>query len=141
MHIAVVGSGHVGLVAGECFADLGHRIVWVDNEQEKLAALQDGQVPMHEKFLPELLTRHRRQRLKFSDDLQAAALESDRRSIAVGTPPTEQGEADLSYVESVARCIPSARLGFTDSSVGRTAVTPEVRPSPTNAPPLGVENS
>jgi UDPglucose 6-dehydrogenase len=108
MRIAVVGSGYVGLVAGACFADLGHDVVLVDIDQQKLAALQAGDIPIHEKFLPELLNRHRGTRLNFSDDLQAAVRSSTAIFIAVGTPPTEQGEADLSYVESVARSISGA---------------------------------
>src|SRR6201993_2759159 len=103
MRIAVVGSGYVGLVAGACFADLGHEVILVDNDQQKLAALRSGQVPIHEKFLPELLGRHRGNRLTFSDDLKEAARLSGAIFVAVGTPPTEKGEADLSYVESVAR--------------------------------------
>jgi UDPglucose 6-dehydrogenase len=112
MHIAVVGSGYVGLVAGACFADLGHQVILVDNDEQKLAALKNGQVPMHEKFLPELLERHRGQRLNFTDDLRAAVEVSDAIFIAVGTPPTDQGDADLSYVESVASSIPSAINGY-----------------------------
>src|SRR5579864_2867736 len=103
MRIAVVGSGYVGLVAGACFADLGHEVVLVDNDQSKISALRDGQVPIHEKFLPELLTRNRGTRLQFSDDLKEAVRLSAAIFVAVGTPPTESGEADLSYVESVAR--------------------------------------
>jgi len=103
MRIAVVGSGYVGLVAGACFADLGHDVILVDNDERKLAALKNGQVPIHEKFLPELLGRHRGQRLTFSDNLQEAVRLSSVIFVAVGTPPTESGEADLSYVESVAR--------------------------------------
>ena len=108
MHIAVVGSGYVGLVAGACFADLGHQVIVVDNDQAKLTALKSGLVPIHEKFLPELLLRHRDHNLTFSDDLGAAVRASDAIFVAVGTPPTEQGEADLSYVESVARGISGA---------------------------------
>ena len=108
MQITVVGSGYVGLVAGACFADLGHDVILVDNDQEKLTALKQGKVPIHEKFLPELLERHRGKRLEFSDDLQQAVRASSAIFIAVGTPPTEQGEADLSYVESVARSISGA---------------------------------
>ena len=108
MRIAVVGSGYVGLVAGACFADLGHEVIVVDNDQQKLAALQNGQVPIHEQFLPELLERHRGQRLKFSDDLQEAVRASAAIFVAVGTPPTDSGDADLSYVESVAREISGA---------------------------------
>src|SRR6202453_2150901 len=108
MQIAVVGSGYVGLVAGACFADLGHEVILVDNDIRKLATLKNGQVPIHEKFLPELLNRHRGKRLTFSDDLHGAVRASAAIFIAVGTPPTERGEADLSYVESVAREISGA---------------------------------
>jgi UDPglucose 6-dehydrogenase len=103
MRIAVVGSGYVGLVAGTCFADLGHDVILVDNDERKLAALRNGEVPIHEKFLPELLGRQRGQRLQFSDNLKEAVRLSSAIFVAVGTPPTESGEADLSYVESVAR--------------------------------------
>ena len=112
MKIAVVGSGYVGLVAGACFADLGHEVILVDNDQEKLAALRAGEVPIHEKFLPELLQRHRGHSLTFSGDLVEAVRASAAIFIAVGTPPTEQGEADLSYVESVARSISGAINGY-----------------------------
>ena len=112
MRIAVVGSGYVGLVAGACFADLGHDVVLVDNDQSKLAALRAGQVPIHEKFLPELLGRHRGHRLTFSDDLEESVRQSAVIFVAVGTPPTQSGEADLSYVESVAREISGGINGY-----------------------------
>jgi UDPglucose 6-dehydrogenase len=112
MHIAIVGSGYVGLVAGACFADMGHQVILVDTDQQKLAALNNGQVPIHEKFLPELLERHRGRTLTFSADLRTAVEASAAVFIAVGTPPTEQGNADLSYVESVARILPSAINGY-----------------------------
>lgn len=112
MRIAVVGSGYVGLVAGACLADLGHEVILVDNDQQKLAALRNGQVPIHEKFLPELLGRHRGSRLTFSDDLKEAVRGSAAIFVAVGTPPTERGEADLSYVESVAREISGGIDGY-----------------------------
>jgi UDPglucose 6-dehydrogenase len=108
MRIAVVGSGYVGLVAGACFADLGHQVILVDNDQEKLSALKAGRVPIHEQFLPELLARHRGGRLQFSDDLHEAVRASNAIFVAVGTPPTDSGDADLSYVESVAREISGA---------------------------------
>jgi UDPglucose 6-dehydrogenase len=108
MQLAVVGSGYVGLVAGACFADMGHQVLLVDNDQQKLAALKAGEVPIHEQFLPELLQRHRGGLLQFSDDLKGAVGASSAIFIAVGTPPTDQGEADLSYVESVAREISGA---------------------------------
>jgi UDPglucose 6-dehydrogenase len=112
MRIAVVGSGYVGLVAGACFADLGHDVILVDNDRRKLTALRDGQVPIHEKFLPELLERHRGQRLTFSDHLEEAVRLSAVIFVAVGTPPTQSGEADLSYVESVAREISGGINGY-----------------------------
>src|ERR1700683_2583847 len=112
MRIAVVGSGYVGLVAGTCFADLGHDVILVDNDERKLSALKNGQVPIHENFLPELLSRHRGHRLTFSDDLQEAVRASSAIFVAVGTPPTERGEADLSYVELVAREITGAINGY-----------------------------
>jgi UDPglucose 6-dehydrogenase len=112
MRIAVVGSGYVGLVAGACFADMGHDVILVDNDQQKLKALKDGQVPIHERFLPELLERHRGKRLQFSDNLHEAARASAAIFVAVGTPPTNSGDADLSYVESVAREISGAVDGY-----------------------------
>jgi UDPglucose 6-dehydrogenase len=112
MQIAVIGSGYVGLVAGACFADLGHDVIVVDNDDKKLAALNRGEVPIHENFLPELLHRHRGARLRFSDDLETSVRASSAIFVAVGTPPTEHGEADLSYVESVARGISGAINGY-----------------------------
>jgi UDPglucose 6-dehydrogenase len=100
------------LVAGACFADLGHDVILVDNDERKLAALNNGQVPIHEKFLPELLNRHRGHRLTFSNDLQEAVRLSAAIFVAVGTPPTESGEADLSYVETVAREISGGLNGY-----------------------------
>ncbi|MGD0823904.1 MAG: UDP-glucose/GDP-mannose dehydrogenase family protein [Terriglobales bacterium] len=112
MRIAVVGSGYVGLVTGACFADLGHDVVVVDNDEKRLAGLRAGEVPIHEKFLPELLTRHRGGQITFSGDLLAATRESAAVFIAVGTPPTESGDADMSYVESVAREIAGGIDGY-----------------------------
>src|SRR5438128_12623770 len=114
MHIAVVGSGYVGLVAGACFADLGHDVILVDNDQQKLASLKAGQVPIHENFLPELLQRHRGRKLNFSDNLQEAVGASAAIFIAAGTPPTEQGDAELSYIEAVPRS-KSARINGCDA--------------------------
>ena len=112
MRIAVVGSGYVGLVAGACLADLGHDVILVDNDEQKVGALQSGQVPIHENLLPELLARHRGHRLTFSDNLHDAVRASEVIFVAVGTPPTERGEADLSYVESVAGEISGAINGY-----------------------------
>lgn len=108
MNLAVVGSGYVGLVAGACFAELGHQVILVDNNPAKVQALQRGELSIHEQFLPELIERHRGQRLTFTGDLGAAVRSSQAIFIAVGTPAGEDGRADLSYVESVARGIAGA---------------------------------
>src|SRR5262245_42881896 len=108
MKIAVVGSGYVGLVAGACFAELGHNVLLVDNDESKVADLKQSGCPIHEKFLPELLQRHRGYRLDFTSNLPDAVRRSQIIFIAVGTPPKEDGDADLSYVESVAQAIAGA---------------------------------
>lgn len=108
MDIAIVGSGYVGLVAAACFAELGHDVVCVDNDESKIAALQKGEVPIHERFLPELLGRHRNRRLHFSTSLHESVKSSSVVFIAVGTPAGHNGECDLSYVEAVSREIAEA---------------------------------
>jgi UDPglucose 6-dehydrogenase len=95
-------------VAGACFCELGHDVILVDNDPQKVAALQRGEVPIHEQFLPELIQRHHGSRLSFTDCTADAVRASEAIFIAVGTPPTDSGEADLSYVESVARDIAGA---------------------------------
>ena len=72
MKIGIIGSGYVGLVAAACFAELGHDVICVDNDAEKLAALRAGSVPIHEKFLPELLEKHGGKRLTFSGSIHDA---------------------------------------------------------------------
>jgi len=108
MRIAVIGSGYVGLVAAACFAELGHQVISIDNDVEKIEMLENGGVPIHEEFLPELLARHRGKNLTFSTDLPKSVRQSQAIFIAVGTPSTEGGEADLSYVEQVSREVASA---------------------------------
>jgi UDPglucose 6-dehydrogenase len=105
IQIAVVGSGYVGLVAAVCFAEIGHSVVCVDIDESKVAALQSGVTLIHERHLPELLERHRNTRVRFTTDLHEATCSSDAIFIAVGTPQSENGDADLSYVESVACAI------------------------------------
>jgi UDPglucose 6-dehydrogenase len=100
--IAVVGSGYVGLVAAACFAEIGHRVVGVDNDEARVRKLQDGKVPIHEEYLPELLTRARANGLTFTSDLRAATQSAQVVFIAVGTPQSLTGSADLSYVDAVA---------------------------------------
>jgi UDPglucose 6-dehydrogenase len=102
IQIAVVGSGYVGLVAAVCFAEIGHDVVCVDNDERKVAALESGDTLIHERHLPELLKRYRGSRIRFTADLHEATSGSDAIFIAVGTPQSETGDADLSYVEAVA---------------------------------------
>jgi len=105
MRIAVIGSGYVGLVAGACFAELGHQVISVDNDESKIARLQAGEVPIHEEHLPQLLAKHHGKGLEFNGKLMEAVRACQVIFIAVGTPSTEQGTADLSHVEAVARTV------------------------------------
>ena len=102
VNIAVVGSGYVGLVAAVCFAEMGHQVTCVDNDPRKVAALQGGDTLIHEEHLPELLNRYRNTKVTFTTDLGTAAEKAAAIFIAVGTPQSETGDADLSYVEAVA---------------------------------------
>jgi UDPglucose 6-dehydrogenase len=103
IQIAVVGSGYVGLVAAVCFAEIGHDVVCVDNDERKVAALESGDTLIHEKHLPELLDRYRNtKKIRFTTDLHEATRDCQAIFIAVGTPQSETGDADLSYVEAVA---------------------------------------
>ena len=99
--ICVIGSGYVGLVAAACFAEMGHQIVCVDNDEAKVRTLRDGGVPIYEQHLPELLAKHRGARIQFTTNLGDAVHRSQAVFIAVGTPQGETGAADLSYVEAV----------------------------------------
>jgi len=100
--IAVVGSGYVGLVAAACFAEMGHSVICVDNDEAKVKLLRDGGVPIHEDYLPELLNRDRANKVEFTTDLRDASQRSQVIFIAVGTPQSKTGSADLSYVDAVA---------------------------------------
>src|SRR3954464_4242056 len=111
MKIAVIGSGYVGLVSAACFAEIGHEVISVDNDRAKVSALQHGEVPIHEQFLPELLAKHRGRALNFSTSVADATGWADAVFITVGTPQSATGEADLSYVEAVAHEIASAIHG------------------------------
>src|SRR6476659_4771073 len=103
MNICVVGTGYVGLVTGAVFADLGNDVICVDNALKKIEALRAGQMPIYEPGLEEMVVRNKDDgRLTFSTDLSAGVRQADVVFIAVGTPPTETGETDLSQVEAVA---------------------------------------
>jgi UDPglucose 6-dehydrogenase len=103
MNICVVGTGYVGLVTGAVFADLGNDVVCVDNDQKKIEALRAGQMPIYEPGLEEMVVRNKDDgRLSFTTDLPGAIRQSDVIFIAVGTPPKDTGETNLSHVEAVA---------------------------------------
>ncbi|HEX5235706.1 MAG TPA: UDP-glucose/GDP-mannose dehydrogenase family protein [Silvibacterium sp.] len=110
--IAVVGSGYVGLVSAACFAEIGHRVICVDNDEEKVRLLNEGGVPIHEDFLPEMLGRHSRASIEFTTELHAATRQAHAIFIAVGTPQSDTGDADLSYVDAVASAIAQAIDGY-----------------------------
>ena len=99
--ICVIGSGYVGLVAAACFAEIGHRVISVDNDETRVKVLRDGGVPIFEEHLPELLAKHAGRGVEFTTDLASAVKECDALFIAVGTPQGASGAADLSYVEAV----------------------------------------
>ena len=99
--ICVIGSGYVGLVAAVCFAEMGHHVICVDNDEAKVKTLREGGVPIFEDQLPELLARHRDRSVEFSTDLGGSVQQSEAIFIAVGTPQGDTGAADLSYVEAV----------------------------------------
>jgi UDPglucose 6-dehydrogenase len=99
--ICVIGSGYVGLVAAVCFAEMGHRVACVDNDEAKVKMLREGGVPIFEKHLPEMLAAHRDHGVEFTTDLAKAVEQSEAIFIAVGTPQGDAGSADLSYVEAV----------------------------------------
>ena len=92
--ICVIGSGYVGLVAAACFAEMGHQVICVDNDEAKVKTLREGGVPIYERHLPELLAKHRGKRVHFTSDLGDAVSRSDAIFIAVGTPQGETGAAD-----------------------------------------------
>lgn len=112
MKIAVVGTGYVGLVTGTCFAETGHTVVCLDVDEKKIATLRAGGIPIYEPGLEELVRRNAKEgRLSFTTSYAEAIPNADLAFIAVGTPPGETGEADLSYVLSAAERIGRSMTG------------------------------
>ena len=104
MKIAVIGSGYVGLVSGTCFADMGNAVICVDKDPRKIDILNGGDIPIYEPGLKEMvIANHQSGRLTFTTNLQSAVEASRIIFIAVGTPPDEDGSADLSHVIAAAR--------------------------------------
>lgn len=112
MRVTVIGTGYVGTVTGACLAYLGHRVTCVDLDEDKIAKLQRGEMPIYEPYLAELLgDAAARGGIDFTTELAHAARASDVIFIAVGTPPRPSGEANLSYLEAAARSIGAAMDG------------------------------
>jgi UDPglucose 6-dehydrogenase len=106
MHVAVIGTGYVGLVTGACLAEVGHAVVGMDDNPAKIAVLQAGQLPIYEPHLADLVARTTRAgRLRFTTDVAEAARDAAVIFICVNTPPRPDGEADLCYVELATRRI------------------------------------
>ncbi|HJY53003.1 MAG TPA: UDP-glucose/GDP-mannose dehydrogenase family protein [Candidatus Udaeobacter sp.] len=104
MDISIIGSGYVGLVTGACFADVGHHVICVDNDAEKIKQLKAGEVPIYEPGLEEIIHRNvSARRLRFTGNIREAVENSQIIFIAVPTPPLPGGDVDLSFVEKVAR--------------------------------------
>ncbi|MFA5148797.1 MAG: UDP-glucose/GDP-mannose dehydrogenase family protein [Candidatus Omnitrophota bacterium] len=106
MKIAVIGAGYVGLVTAACLADLGNDVICNDIDSGKISKLNRGAIPIYEPGLDDLIKRNRREkRIKFTTNLRSAVESSEVIFIAVGTPPKDSGEADLTHIEAVARDI------------------------------------
>ena len=106
MNIAIVGTGYVGLVSGTCFADTGANVTCIDVDEKKIERLNNGEIPIYEPGLDELVVKNvKAGRLKFSSDLASVLNDQEIVFSAVGTPPDEDGSADLKYVLQVAKTI------------------------------------
>ena len=106
MNIAIVGTRYVGLVSGACFAEMGINVTCIDINKEKIQSLSNGIIPIYEPGLKEMVQRNYQEgRLKFSTDLTTCLNDIEIVFSAVGTPPDEDGSADLSYVLEVARTV------------------------------------
>lgn len=114
MKIAVIGTGYVGLVAGTCFADSGNDVTCVDIDEAKIKKLKDGEIPIYEPGLAELVVRNlKEKRLSFTTQLGPAVAGANAVFIAVGTPEGETGDADLQYVLAAATQVGRAMTGYT----------------------------
>lgn len=113
MKITIIGTGYVGLVTGACLAELGNNVFCLDVDPKKIGILNSGGVPIYEPGLKEIIERNRTEgRLTFSTDVEASVAHGDIQFIAVGTPPDEDGSADLQYVLAAARNIGKNLSGF-----------------------------
>ncbi|KUY58349.1 UDP-glucose dehydrogenase family protein [Burkholderia sp. RF2-non_BP3] len=113
MKITIIGTGYVGLVTGSCLAEIGHDVFCLDVDPRKIEILNNGGMPIHEPGLLDIIARNRAAgRLRFSTDIEASVAHGEIQFIAVGTPPDEDGSADLQYVLEAARNIGRYMTGF-----------------------------
>ncbi|OXI34125.1 UDP-glucose 6-dehydrogenase [Burkholderia sp. AU16741] len=113
MKITIIGTGYVGLVTGACLAEIGHDVFCLDVDPRKIDILNNGGMPIHEPGLLDIIARNRTAgRLRFSTDIEASVAHGEIQFIAVGTPPDEDGSADLQYVLEAARNIGRHMTGF-----------------------------
>ncbi|RYE65343.1 MAG: UDP-glucose/GDP-mannose dehydrogenase family protein, partial [Oxalobacteraceae bacterium] len=106
MKITIIGTGYVGLVSGACFADVGNTVLCLDVNEEKIAMLKNGVIPIHEPGLDNMVERNAKAgRLLFSTSYDEAVAHADCVFLAVGTPPDEDGSADLTHILAAARSI------------------------------------
>ncbi|MFA5144944.1 MAG: UDP-glucose/GDP-mannose dehydrogenase family protein [Candidatus Omnitrophota bacterium] len=113
MNIAIVGSGYVGLVTGACLAELGNKVICADSDKKKIAGLKEGVIPIYEPGLEELVANNlKSKRLSFTSSIKEAVKGSEVIFIAVGTPPLDNGEADLTGIENVAHNIAANMDGY-----------------------------
>ena len=113
MNICIIGAGYVGLVTGSCFADLGNRVICVDNDKKKIEMLKKSKIPFYENGLDDMVRRNlRANRLSFTTSIKEGVHKSLVIFICVGTPPMPNGEADLSSVEHVARAVAKDLISY-----------------------------
>jgi UDPglucose 6-dehydrogenase len=106
MKVTVIGTGYVGLVTGACLSEMGNHVVCLDVDARKIQILEDGGIPIHEPGLDAIVQRNRAAgRLQFTTDVAAAVAHGTLQFIGVGTPPDEDGSADMQYVLAAARSI------------------------------------
>lgn len=129
MKVTLIGTGYVGLVTGACLADMGNEVFCLDSDAEKVRTLNSGGLPIFEPGLAPIVARNRAAgRLRFSTDVAASVAHGELQLVAVGTPPGEDGAADLAHVLAAARAIGREMDGYkaivnksTDCSPRRTA--------------------
>src|SRR5437762_13857469 len=113
MKLTIIGTGYVGLVTGTCFAEVGHHVICVDNNAEKVKLLQSGGIPIYEPGLEEMVKKNvAAGRLRFTASTKDGVENSDVVFIAVPTPPQDDGSVDLSFIEAVAREIATSMTSY-----------------------------